>query len=214
VLFPVLTRQNEALALGYVTAPVIESTFIAIGIVSLLAIVTLRQDVGGPGGASSLVPVGRSLVAIHDWAFLLGPGWIVGVGNGLILGYLMYRSGLVPRRMAMLGLIGGPLIIISGSPTLSGAAGDAGADGRSGRACPGPGGVRQLIPSTTRTGRSPASAGLRRPCPAGSTAAARRWANGAHRFRTVSTKRPQVSGHSGISGTRVRVRDMTRAAGP
>jgi hypothetical protein len=60
VLFPILKRQNEGLALGYVTARIIESTFIAIGIVSLLAIVTLRQDVGGAGGAGSLVPVGRS----------------------------------------------------------------------------------------------------------------------------------------------------------
>ena len=120
VLFPILKRQNEGLALGYVTARIIECTFIAIGIVSLLAIVTLRQDVGGAGGAGSLVPVGRSLVAIHDWTFLLGPGWVVGVGNGLILGYLMYRSGLVPRRMAMLGLIGGPLIIVSGTAVLFG----------------------------------------------------------------------------------------------
>ncbi len=118
VLFPVLKRQNEGLALGYVTARIIESTFIAIGIVSLLAIVTLRRDVGGAGGAGSLVPVGRSLVAIHDWTFLIGPGWIVGVGNGLILGYLMYRSGLVPRRLAILGLIGGPLIIVSGTAVL------------------------------------------------------------------------------------------------
>jgi hypothetical protein len=118
VLFPVLKRQNESLALGYVTARIIESTFIAIGIVSLLAIVTLRQDVGGAGGAGSLVPIGRSLVAIHDWTFLLGPGFVVGVGNGLILGYLMYRSGLVPRGMAMLGLIGGPLIIASGTAVL------------------------------------------------------------------------------------------------
>jgi hypothetical protein len=118
VLFPVLKRQNEGLALGYVTARIIESTFIAIGIVSVLAILTLRRDVGGTGGTGSLVTVGRSLVAVHDWTFLLGPGWIVGVGNGLILGYLMYRSGLVPRRMAMLGLIGGPLIILSGTAVL------------------------------------------------------------------------------------------------
>ncbi len=113
VLFPVLKRQNEGLALGYVTARLVESTFIAIGIVSLLTIVTLRQDVGGAGGTDSLV-------AIHDWTFLLGPGWVVGVGNGLILGYLMYRSGLVPRGMAMLGLIGGPLIIASGTAVLFG----------------------------------------------------------------------------------------------
>jgi hypothetical protein len=80
--------------------------------------VTLRQDAGSAADAGALVTAGRSLVAIHDWTFLLGPGWVVGVGNGLILGYLMYRSGLVPRRLAMLGLIGGPLIIASGTGVL------------------------------------------------------------------------------------------------
>src|SRR2546422_6873289 len=120
VLFPILRRQNEALSLGYVTARIVESTFIAIGLLSLLAIVTLRQDLAGAAGAdaASLDTVGRSLVAVHDWTFLLGPGWVVGVGNGLLLGYLMYRSGLVPRGMAMLGLIGGPLIILSGTLVL------------------------------------------------------------------------------------------------
>ena len=117
MLFPILKRQNESLALGYVTARVMESMFIGVGILGLLAVVTLRQDVGAAGGAS-LVIAGRSLVAIHDWTFLLGPGWVVGVGNGLILGYLMYRSGLVPRGMTWLGLIGGPLIILSGTLVL------------------------------------------------------------------------------------------------
>jgi uncharacterized protein DUF4386 len=121
VLFPILKRQNEKLALGYVTARLVESGFIAVGILSLLAIVTLRHDLGGAAAAGSLVAIGAALVAIHDWTFLLGPGWVVGVGNGLILGYLMYRSGLVPRRLAMLGLIGGPLIIASGTAVLFGA---------------------------------------------------------------------------------------------
>jgi hypothetical protein len=67
--------------------------------------------------------VGKSLVAIHDWTFLLGPGFVVGIGNGLLLGYLMYRSGLVPRRMAMLGLVGGPLVCASGVAVLFGAIG-------------------------------------------------------------------------------------------
>ena len=74
---------------------------------------TLRQDARARD-AGTLVAVGQSLVAIHDWTFLLGPGFVVGIGNGLLLGYLMYRSGLVPRRMAMLGLVGGPLICASG----------------------------------------------------------------------------------------------------
>jgi Domain of unknown function (DUF4386) len=121
-LFPVLKRQNEPLALGYVTARLVECTFIAIGIVSLLAVVTLRQDFAGAAGgdSSSLVAVGRSLVAVHDWTFLLGPGFIVGVGNGLILGWLMYRSGLVPRGMALLGLVAGPVLLAGGTAALLG----------------------------------------------------------------------------------------------
>jgi len=119
VLFPVLKRQNEALALGYVGARLVECTFIAIGIVSLLAVVTLRQDAASadPG---SLVVAGQSLVAVHDWTFLLGPGWVGVVGTGLILGWLMYRSGLVPRGMAMLGLVAGPVLCAGGIAVLFG----------------------------------------------------------------------------------------------
>ena len=89
--------------------------FCAVGILSLLAVVSVRQDVAGTAGADavSLVPIGRALVAVHDATFLLGPGFLAPLGNGILLGYLMYRSGLVPRGMAMLGLIGGPLLIAS-----------------------------------------------------------------------------------------------------
>jgi hypothetical protein len=116
VLFPILKRQNESIALGYVACRVLESTVIVVGLVSLLSVVTLRQDVGGAGAANSgsLVIAGRSLVAFHDWTFLLGPQFCAGFGNGVLLGYLMYTSGLVPRRMALLGLIGGPLAFLGG----------------------------------------------------------------------------------------------------
>jgi hypothetical protein len=110
VLYPVLKRVNEILALGFVTARVIECVFIAVGILSVLSLVTLRQEAAG-ADAGSLLTVGKSLVALHDWTFLLGPGFVVGIGNGLILGYLMYRSGLVPRGMALLGLIAGPVLL-------------------------------------------------------------------------------------------------------
>jgi Domain of unknown function (DUF4386) len=109
VIFPILRRQNETLALGYVTARLVECTFIAIGIVSLLAVVTLRHDAG-----ALLLTDAKALVAVRNWTFVLGPGFVVGVGNGLILGYLMYASGLMPRGLAVLGLIGGTLICISG----------------------------------------------------------------------------------------------------
>jgi hypothetical protein len=119
VLWPVLKRVNEILALGFVTARVMESTFIAVGILSLLSVVALRQGAVG-ADAGSLIAVGQSLVALHDWTFLFGPGFVVGVGNGLILGYLMYRSALVPRGMAVLGLVGGPLIMASGIAVILG----------------------------------------------------------------------------------------------
>jgi hypothetical protein len=114
VLFPVLRRQSEMLSLGYVTARIVECVFIAAGILCVLGIVSLRQ--ADPGAASLAV----SLADIKDWTFLLGPGVIVGIGNGLILGYLMYRSELVPRPMAMLGIIGGPLLFIAGIGALLG----------------------------------------------------------------------------------------------
>ena len=107
VLYPILKRQNEILILGYVTARIVECVFIALGILSLLTLVTLRQEAAG-ADTVSLVAVGESLVALHDWTRLLGPGFVVGLGNVLMLGYLMYQSALVPRGMAVLGLIGGP----------------------------------------------------------------------------------------------------------
>jgi hypothetical protein len=106
VLYPIVRRQNELLAIGYVAARIIECVFLAGGIIFVLGVVSLRQD--SPDAADLAV----SLAALKDWTFLFGPGFIVPFGNGLILGYLMYKSGLVPRRMAWLGLIGGPLLLI------------------------------------------------------------------------------------------------------
>jgi hypothetical protein len=114
VIFPIVRRQNEELALGYVTARLVESTFILVGIVAVLGVVTLQQEAAGATEGT----VAYTLAALKDWTFLLGPGWVVGWGNGLILGYLMYRSGLVPRRLTWLGLVGGPLIILSGTLVL------------------------------------------------------------------------------------------------
>jgi uncharacterized protein DUF4386 len=110
VLFPILKRQSEVGALGYVSARLVEAMFIAVGIISLLAFVLMRQD----GTAGTDAALGQAFVAIYDRAFLLGPGVFAGFANGLILGYLMFRSGLVPRGMAMLGLIGGPLVMATG----------------------------------------------------------------------------------------------------
>ena len=131
VLYPIVKRQNEAVALGYVTSRVLESAIIMIGVFSLLTVVSLRsgfdpalplEDFAGTAGADDalLVTVGKSLVALHDWTFLFGPGILAGVGNGMLLGYLMYRSALVPRGMAVLGLIGGPVLVAAAVAILFG----------------------------------------------------------------------------------------------
>ena len=116
VIVPIMRRLNEELAIGYVTARLFECTFILVGILSVLGIITLRNQVAGPAEGT----VAYTLAAIKDWTFLLGPGWVVGWGNGLMLGYLMYRSGLVPRRAAWLGLIGGPLLSLTGTAIMLG----------------------------------------------------------------------------------------------
>jgi hypothetical protein len=112
VLYPIAKRQNQALAMGFVAARIIESVFIAAGTIFILGVISLRQD--APDAAELAV----SLAALKDWTFLFGPGFTVPLGNGLILGYLMYRSGLVPRRMAWLGMVGGPLLFISSTGDL------------------------------------------------------------------------------------------------
>ena len=115
VLYPLVKRQSEGLALGYVTARVVECTFILVGLVSVVSMVSVNDALAGATGAeaAALTAQGSSLAATYDWAFLFGPGLVVGLGNGLILGYLMYRTGLVPRRMAMFGLVGGPVLVAS-----------------------------------------------------------------------------------------------------
>jgi Domain of unknown function (DUF4386) len=114
VLFRVLKRQNETLALGFVTSRLLEAAIISIGVVSLLSVVTLRQDLAGAAGtdADALRTVGASLVADYEWSFVLGPNVMAAV-NALLLGSLMYRSGLVPRAIPLMGLVGAPLLLAS-----------------------------------------------------------------------------------------------------
>jgi uncharacterized protein DUF4386 len=110
VAYPVLKRESEIGAIGYVAARLVEAMFIAIGIVSALAFVLMRQD----ATATSNPVLGHVFVSIYYRAFGVGPGFFAGLANGVILGYLMYRSELVPRGMTWLGLIGGPLVMITG----------------------------------------------------------------------------------------------------
>jgi hypothetical protein len=107
-LYPVVKRQNEGVALGFVGSRTLEAAIIVTGVIALLSVVTLRQ---AGAGADALV-AGQALVAVYNWAFLFGPGFMACV-NALLLGSLLYRSGLVPRIIPLVGLNGAPLLFAS-----------------------------------------------------------------------------------------------------
>ncbi|MCW2849146.1 MAG: hypothetical protein JWR90_3120 [Marmoricola sp.] len=109
-LFPVMKRVSQSMALGFVTTRVFEAAVVAIGVISLLTIVSLRQPGATGAEADSLVLTGQALVAAYNWVFLVGPNLMPAV-NGVLLGTLMYKSGLVPRAIPLMGIVGGPLLL-------------------------------------------------------------------------------------------------------
>jgi hypothetical protein len=111
-LYPVVRRQDEGFALGFVASRTIEGAMIFLGVVSLLSLVTLHQDLGGVAGAPSLLATGASLTATYNGTMLVGQT-LMPVVNALLLGTLLYRSGLVPRALPTLGLIGAPILLVS-----------------------------------------------------------------------------------------------------
>jgi hypothetical protein len=115
VLYPVVKRQNEGVALGFVGTRVLEAATIVSGVVILMSMVTLRQSGAGPDALLT----GKALIALRDWTFLLGQGFLPAV-NALLLGSLLYQSRLVPRILPVLGLIGAPLLVTSVVATLFG----------------------------------------------------------------------------------------------
>jgi hypothetical protein len=118
-LFSVVKRQHEGAALGFVTTRTIEGAVLFIAALSMMAIVSLRQAAASATDPASAETLGQTLIAVRNWAHLLGPG-LMPPFNALLLGYLMYRSGLVPRWMPTLGLIGAPLLFSSSIGTLFG----------------------------------------------------------------------------------------------
>jgi hypothetical protein len=122
VLYPVARRRSETIAISYVGARTIESVFAAIGLISMLSLVSVISAIDGASGAEAvaLQVQGDSLAHAYQWAFEWGPGLVTGIGNGLLLGYLMYATGLVPRPLAVLGMVGGSILILSAMLILAG----------------------------------------------------------------------------------------------
>ena len=115
-LYPVVKRQNEGVALGFVGARTLEAATIFAGVVTLMAVVTLRQAGPGPGALAT----GQTLIGLHDWTFLFGQALMPAV-NALLLGSLLYQSRLVPRVLPVLGFVGAALLVGSTMATVFGA---------------------------------------------------------------------------------------------
>jgi hypothetical protein len=114
-LFPVVKKQNEGVALGFVGARTLESAAIFVGVACLLSITALRQAGVGAGG----VVVGQALAAMYDRTFMLGQSVMPAI-NALLLGTLLYKSRLVPRILPIMGLIGAPLLLAAQTAILFG----------------------------------------------------------------------------------------------
>jgi hypothetical protein len=118
VIFPIVKRTNESIALGYIASRTVESILILVGVLSLMSVVDLRQNLATGSTSHPLIDDAHSLLALHDQVSLLGPQFCAGLGNGILLGYLMWRSRLLPRPMVIVGLIGGPLALLAGTGVL------------------------------------------------------------------------------------------------
>jgi hypothetical protein len=120
LMFPVLKKYNEGLALGYAGIRLIETVFIIVASLSLLSLLTLSQEyVAGVLDVSYYQPSGTSLLALYDWSFVIGTLIFLGLG-GVCLNYLLYQSKLVPRWLSVWGLIGATLVLLYGLLSLFG----------------------------------------------------------------------------------------------
>lgn len=114
VIFPVFRKVSEAVSLGFVAVRTVESMMILTGVVSLMSIMTFRAEFHAIYDTDNLLMIRQMFKTFHDWTFLLGPQFCSGLGNGMLMGYLMYRSGAVPTQMALMGMIGGALAFLGG----------------------------------------------------------------------------------------------------
>lgn len=107
VLYPLLKKQNEGIALGLVSSRILEASTIFAGVAVLMSVVALRQTDAG----TDAIGASHALVALYDRLFLVGQSFLPAI-NDLLLGFLLYKSRLVPRALSLIGIVGGPILII------------------------------------------------------------------------------------------------------
>jgi hypothetical protein len=118
-VYPVIRRWAPGRAVGFVASRTLEAAMILTGVLAVLAVHTLRQDAAGADPAV-LSATAHALVAVKDWTFLLGPGLMPAL-NALCFATVLRRTGLVPRLIPTIGLVGAPVLVASSLGTLFGA---------------------------------------------------------------------------------------------
>lgn len=108
-VFSIVKREHEGLALGFVATRLFEAGVLAVGVVSVLSLVTLHQAASSSPDPTVYDPVGQAMAAVRHWSIVIGPG--MASFNALMFGTLLFRSRLVPRAIPALGLVGAPIFI-------------------------------------------------------------------------------------------------------
>ena len=114
MLFPYIRKWNEHLALGYLCFRFMEAVFIAIGLVSILGLVSLSiQFESGSLTKENAQGAGFLLQAFHRWTFMLGPNLMLGI-NTFLYSYLLFKTGIIPQFLAIFGMVTAVLVFGAG----------------------------------------------------------------------------------------------------
>jgi hypothetical protein len=122
-MFPILRKYNETIALWHVCFRFLEAIIITVGVISMLSLLTLSQEFVAAGAPDTAAFQTSAIVlkAIHAWTFMLGPLFMLGI-NTMMYSYIFYKTKLVPRFIARLGMTGAALVFIYGLLVMFGVA--------------------------------------------------------------------------------------------
>ncbi|MFC0476280.1 DUF4386 domain-containing protein [Robertmurraya beringensis] len=112
-MFPILRRYNETIALWHVCFRFLEAIVITVGVISVLSLLTLSREfiAAGAPDAAAFQTSGTVLKAIHEWTFMLGPNFMLGI-NTMMYSYIFYKTKFVPRFIPILGMTGAALVFV------------------------------------------------------------------------------------------------------
>lgn len=114
MLFPLLKRYNERMALGYLSFRLLEVVFIMIGTISVLTALAVSENyangvIRDKDNAQNLM---LTFIYLHKWTFMLGPNFMLAI-NTFLYSYVFSKSNVVPKNLARLGISASLLIMLA-----------------------------------------------------------------------------------------------------